>query len=121
MEQQRNRRASSGQRQYPRQTRRRRRRRSSPTRRVLLLLIVIGCVLGVVASCRQRSRNRQVVNDSAEPAARSEQRTDPEVTREAYIASHKTEYPQSLREMLERNPETVDFVYDYPKEGEQAA
>ena len=116
MEQQRNRRASSGRRQYPQQTRRRRRRRSSPVRRMVLLLIVIGCVLGVVASCRQRSRNRQVANDPAEPAVRSE-RADPEVTREAYIASHKTEYPQSLREMLERNPETVDFVYDYPKEG----
>ena len=87
-------------------------------RRMVLLLIVIGCVLGVVASCRQRSRNRQVVNDPAEPAVRSE-RADPEVTREAYIASHKKEYPQSLRDLLERNPETVDFVYDYPKEGKK--
>ena len=70
-------------------------------RRMVLLLIVIGCVLGVVASCRQRSRNRQVANDPAEPAVRSE-RADPEVTREAYIASHKKEYPQSLRDLLER-------------------
>lgn len=85
---------------------------------MVLLLIVIGCVLGVVASCRQRSRNRQVANDPAEPAVRSE-RADPEVTREAYIASHKKEYPQSLRDLLERNPETVDFVYDYPKEGKK--
>ena len=36
-----------------------------------------------------------------------------------YIASHKEEYPQSLLELLERNPETVDFVYDYPKKGQQ--
>ncbi len=117
MEQQRNRRASSGQRQYPQQTRRRRRRRRSPARQVVLLLIVIGCVLGVVASCRQRSRNRQVANDPAKPAAQSGQQENPEVTREAYIAAHKKEYPQSLRDLLERNPETVDFVYDYPKEG----
>lgn len=59
-----------------------------------------------------------MANDPAEPAVRSE-RADPEVTREAYIASHKKEYPQSLRDLLERNPETVDFVYDYPKEGKK--
>ena len=88
-------------------------------RQVVLLLIVIGCVLGVVASCRQRSRNQQAVNAPAEPAARLEQQEESEVTREAYIASHKKEYPQSLLELLERNPETVDFVYDYPKEGKK--
>ena len=88
-------------------------------RQVILLLIIIGCVFGVVASCRQRGRNPQASNDRTEPATRSEQKEQPELTRKAYIASHKEEYPQSLLELLERNPETVDFVYDYPKKGQQ--
>lgn len=79
-------------------------------RQVILLLIIIGCVFGVVASCRQRGRNPQASNDRTEPATRSEQKEQPELTRKAYIDSHKEEYPQSLLELLERNPETVDFV-----------
>lgn len=88
-------------------------------RQIVLLLIVIGCVLGVVASCRQRNRNKQAPDGRTEPAIQSEQKNDPEVTREAYIAAHKTQYPQSLLDLLERNPETVDFVYDYPKAGKK--
>ena len=119
MEQQRNRHASSGQRKYSQQRRRRRRRRRTGVRQVVLRLIVIGCVLGVAASCRQRNRNNQAANDQTGSAVRSEQKNQPEVTREAYITSHKEEYPDSLLELMERNPETVDFVYDYPKEGQK--
>lgn len=118
MEQQRNRRTSSGQRQSQRQTKRRRRRRKALTRQLLLVLIVLGCVLGVVASCRQRGKNEQAADDPMESVAQpAEQPEDTENDRASYIAAHKTEYPQSLLELLERNPETVDFVYDYPEEG----
>lgn len=30
------------------------------------------------------------------------------------ILAHKEEYPTELLELLSRNPETIDFVYDYP-------
>lgn len=120
MEQQRNRRTSSGQRQSQRQTRRRRRRRKALARQLLLVLIVLGCVLGVVASCRQRGKNEQAADDPMESVAQpAEQPEDTENDRASYIAAHKTEYPQSLLELLERNPETVDFVYDYPEEGKK--
>ena len=32
----------------------------------------------------------------------------------AYIQSETTKYPQALRELVQKNPETLDFVYDYP-------
>lgn len=118
MEQQhRNRSASYGQRKHPQQTRRRRRRRRSPLRQVALLLIVVICVLGVIANCRHRDHVDESTHDLPKSDVKTEQGDSGEMTKEAYIDAHSEQYPQSLLELLERNPETVDFVYDYPEAG----
>lgn len=81
-------------------------------RRLILAVIVVGCLVGVFSRIRQQKQERQ-----EHPAAQNRPNQEETFSMEDYIASHENEYPASLRELLERNPETVQFVYDYPEQG----
>lgn len=110
-----------------------RRRRQPVTRRELALgLIVLACLVGVIGNtCHQRKKpsvsaavptREEAVPDTAapvEPNVTPEEEKSETASMEEYIASHEEDYPESLRDLLERNPEALQFVYDYPEAGEE--
>ena len=51
-------------------------------------------------------------SDQSDSASADGAQTDEEKL--AYIQSETAKYPQVLRELVQKNPETLDFVYDYP-------
>lgn len=83
---------------------RRRRRRRGLLRRLLLVALAVACLIGVVRSMRKTVKEPDWESSVAES----------EPTMEEYIQAHASEYPDSLLQLLERNPETLQFVYDYP-------
>ena len=113
----------------PRSARRRRRRRGIPLLPLALLLLAVG---GVLSLHGLHSRPAPVADPPA-PAASSQGNTADrgelltqlqslarEEPKAAEILSHLEDYPQELLELLLRNPETVDFVKDYPQDRDSA-
>ncbi len=116
--------------QAPAQPRRRKkRRRRLPVPRIVLILFLVGGVLflrGVLSdptpSIRPlltpiRSRERR---KRWETASRPSSRAGPGGARARDILAHLEDYPQEPLELAVRNPETVDFVADYPQEKDRA-
>ena len=117
--------------QAPAQPRRRKkRRRRLPVPGIVLILFLVGGAL-FLRGCFVRSHSL----DTPPPASHSEQgeaeavgdglqaqlqelaREEP---RARDILAHLEDYPQELLELAVRNPETVDFVADYPQEKDRA-
>ena len=84
-----------------------RKRKNRLLRRTLLVVIAAVCLFGVVQGRKQEERPV----DNWRPV-------DPqhELTMEESIQNNASAYPDTLLQLLERNPETVQFVYDYPQE-----
>lgn len=91
----------------PRRRPRGRKRKNRLLRRTLLVVIAAVCLFGVVQGRKQEERPV----DNWRPV-------DPqhELTMEESIQNNASAYPDTLLQLLERNPETVQFVYDYPQE-----
>ena len=117
--------------QAPAQPRRRKkRRRRLPVPGIVLILFLVG---GMLFLRGRLARSHSL--DTPPPASHSEQgeagavgdglqaqlqelaREEP---RARDILSHLEDYPQELLELAVRNPETVDFVADYPQEKDRA-
>lgn len=105
--------------------RKKKRRRSAVGSSALLVLLVVvfsfGLCLGRLALPKQAqsAEPEQTGAELAEPAgdgngtdSDSTELTDEEKL--AAIQSDTAKYPQALRELVEKNPETLDYVYDYP-------
>lgn len=92
--------------------RQRKRRRRGQMRRFILVILVALCLIGVFYRLRNQDSGPQ-----EHTAVQSHPKQEKTVSMEDYIADHESDYPASLRELLKRNPETVQFVYDYPKAG----
>ena len=82
------------------------RRRRRRIRRLLLVVLAVGCLVGVVRGLQK----------SVKKPEQEKERPRNEPTMEENIRSHTSDYPDSLLQLLERNPETLQFVYDYPQE-----
>ena len=101
-------------RQRRREAERRRRlrakkRRKMLMRRLLLVAMAAVCLIGAVRGMQK----------SGKKTGEEPERTREEPSMEEYIQSHARDYPDSLLQLLERNPETLQFVYDYPQEKEK--
>ncbi len=118
-----------------RQSRRRRRRRQIKVRLtltlILVLLLLILALVGVFVWKQKKSESRsdtkkQVSTSSelsislAEDDSKSQEKEEKTETAEERLARVKKEatekqYPADIIELLDKNPETVDFVEDYPE------
>lgn len=82
---------------------------------VLVTVFSLGLCIGRLALPKEEAAPG--VGQSGQNAELSGTGTDGAQTDEeklAYIQSETTKYPQVLRELVQKNPETLDFVYDYP-------
>lgn len=117
--------------QHPVRRRRRRRRRSRLLpMAVLLVILFIGVIVWAVGTQpAQTDQTEPVHTQTTEAPAPSTQPAKPEPTEPpvltardkiaAFAAQHGLsveDYPEKLIELLERNPETEEFVLNYPLE-----
>ena len=117
--------------QAPAQPRRRKkRRRRLPVPGIVLILFLVGGVLFLRGRfVRSHSLNTlppashseqgeaEAVGDGLQVQLQELAREEP---RARDILAHLEDYPQELLELAVRNPETVDFVADYPQEKDRA-
>lgn len=91
----------------------RRRRKRRALFRALLLVTAAACLIGVVKGLRQPRQESAPEPGDANTAlsGKNESGTD----KEAWIRSHPDQYPDFMVQLLDRYPETLPFVYDYPK------
>lgn len=118
---------------YPPVRRRRRRRRDYRPVIVLLVLVLAGLVIWAVHHGQtetppetepQTTGQSQTAPKNTEPEATEPEPTEPpEPTAEEIIADFAaqhglslSDYPEALVELLKRNPETEEFVLNYPLE-----
>ena len=110
----------------PRLPRRKKRRRRFPVPGIVLVLFLVGGVLfleGRFARSHSSytlppvSHSEQGEVEAVGEDIRSQlQELAREKPRAGELLSHLEDYPQELLELAVRNPETVDFVADYPQE-----
>lgn len=93
---------------------------------ILLLLILLGTVIWRGKVNKSRSDGKQHTTSTSElsistgntslDAKKDEEKTETAEERLARVKKEATEkqYPADIIELLEKNPETVDFVEDYP-------
>ena len=93
--------------------RRRRRRREQQLQRLLWLGIGAVVVVFAVAFYLKNRKPPAPAVDQSIIAVHGEQES---LTKEEEIRQNPGDYTPSLVELLDRNPETVDFIYDYPTE-----
>ncbi len=82
---------------------------------VLVTVFSLGLCIGRLALPKEEAAPG--TGQSGQNAELSGMDTDGAQTDEeklAYIQSETTKYPQALRELVQKNPETLEFVYDYP-------
>ena len=115
--------------QAPAQSRRRKkRRRRFPVPGIVLVLFLVGGALflrGRFARSHSpytppsvsHSEQGEAVGDDLQTQLQELAR---EETRARELLSHLEDYPPELLELAVRNPETVDFVADYPQEKDRA-
>ena len=117
--------------QAPAQSRRRKkRRRRLPVPGIVLVLFLVGGVLFLrgrfVRShspylpppvSHSEQGEAEAAGDGLQTQLQELAREEP---RARDILSHLEDYPQELLELAVRNPETVDFVADYPQEKDRA-
>ena len=94
---------------------------------ILLLLILLGIVIWRGKVNKSRSDGKQHITSTSElsistgdtglDAKKDEEKTETAEERLARVKNEATEkqYPADIIELLDKNPETVDFVEDYPK------
>ena len=110
----------------PRQARRRKRRRGSPALCLALALFLIGGALSLgrlftpppleqVSPAPSQSVEEET-GDVGDDLQAQLQALSQEKPRARDILSNLEDYPRELLELAVRNPETVDFVADYPQE-----
>lgn len=88
---------------------------SSAMAAVLMTVFSLGLCIGRLAlpneaaapGTGQSGQNAELSGTGTDGAQTGEEKL-------AYIQSETTKYPQALRELVQKNPETLDFVYDYP-------
>lgn len=108
-------------------SRRGRRRRKIKYLRVgIALLVVVGCILVVVLLTGFGNKDKVAVNgvfSKAEEIFSDNENSSEEWKKYIEIMNKPEKYPKKLIELLEKNMETVDFVYNYPmkKNSEPAA
>lgn len=110
----------------PRQARRRKRRRGSPALCLALALFLIGGALSLgrrftpppleQLSPAPSQSVEEETGDVGDDLQAQLQALSQEKPRARDILSHLEDYPRELLELAVRNPETVDFVADYPQE-----
>lgn len=87
---------------------RKRKQRKSLLRRLLLVAVAAACLIGIVCSLRKTDQ------DGGNIVQWKRKDTETELSQEETIQNNADDYPDSLLQLLERNPETLQFVYDYP-------
>ncbi len=92
-----------------RKRRNRKRRKRSLLRRVVLVGIAVACLVAVTRTLQK----------SVKRASWKQDDTQTEVSMVDTVHSHEHDYPESLQQLLKRNPETAQFVYDYPWEKDE--
>ena len=107
----------------PRPARQKKTRRRQPalgkSAFVVLLVMVFsfGLCLGRLALPKQEQGTQPEQSDAAVTPSSGEKDNGSTLTEEeklAAIQSDTAKYPQAMRELVEKNPETLDYVYDYP-------
>ena len=108
--------------QAPAQSRRRKkRRRRLPVPGIVLVLFLVGGVLFLRGRfVRSHSLDTPPHASYSEQGEAQLQELAREEPRARDILAHLEDYPQELLELAVRNPETVDFVADYPQEKDRA-
>lgn len=93
---------------YSQQRRRRnqKRRRRNLVRRVVLAGIGLICLIGAYFALQNTNKEEKWQRED----------TRGKTSLADTIRANEDDYPDSLLKLLERNPETIQFVYDYPKE-----
>lgn len=93
---------------YSQQRRRRsqKRRRRNLVRRVLLAVIGFSCLIGAILALHNTNKV-----EKWEPEGTRDKTSQTDTAR-----ARQVDYPDSLRKLMERNPETTQFVYDYARE-----
>lgn len=93
----------------------RRRRRQQEQRRQMLPFLVVG-VVAVVFGIALFVKTKHQPPELADQSIIAVHGQEDALTREEQIRQNPGDYTDSLLELLKRNPETVDFIYDYPTE-----
>ncbi len=107
-------------------SRRRYRRYKRLAAKYLPLLLVICLVIGLFFSCRREEPVQTEPVETAQPSAAPtipDTRNWAERTVDAfcdYSGTDRSAYPQSMIELLEKNPETRTFVLEYPVEKDKS-
>lgn len=82
---------------------------------VLVTVFSLGLCIGRLALPKEAAAPGAGQSDqNAELSGTGTDRAQTDEEKLAYIQSETTKYPQALRELVQKNPETLDFVYDYP-------
>lgn len=94
--------------------RRRARLGRSAVAAVLMTVFSLGLCIGRLALPKEAAPGTGQSGQNAELSGTGTDGAQTDEEKLAYIQSETTKYPQALRELVQKNPETLDFVYDYP-------
>ena len=81
---------------------------------VLMTVFSLGLCIGRLALPKEAAPGTGQSGQNAELSGTGTDGAQTDEEKLAYIQSETTKYPQALRELVQKNPETLDFVYDYP-------
>lgn len=84
---------------------------------LLVMVFSFGLCLGRLALPKQEQGTQPEQSGTVSAQQSNENTAGDSLTDEeklAAIQSDTAKYPQALRELVEKNPETLDYVYDYP-------
>ena len=81
---------------------------------VLVTVFSLGLCIGRLALPKEAATGAGQSDQNAELSGTGTDGAQTDEEKLAYIQSETTKYPQALRELVQKNPETLDFVYDYP-------